>query len=157
TPHRDASRTGEIESVEAAPAVNRVRALGRADYQPPNVPLNQASKVVAVGRWGNDDGSISIARQIAEKIGAHFAGDRSAFDSGWIEREQIVGVVGTEIAPDLYIAAGVAGDTLHRVGVEGAKFVVAIHPDPNAPIFKYADAGIVGKPKDVLPRLLELL
>ena len=68
-----------------------------------------------------------------------------------------MGVIGTEIAPDVYVAAGIAGDTLHRVGVEGAKFVLAIHPDPNAPIFKYADAGIVGKPKDVLPRLLELL
>ena len=156
-PYRDSGRTGEIEPLEAAPTENRVRALGEANYAKEAVPLRKASKVVAVGRWGNDEGSIQIAKQIAEKIGAHFAGDRSAFDSGWIAREQIVGVVGTEIAPDVYIAAGIWGDTLHRAGVEGAKHVIAIHPKPDAPIFKYADVCIVGQPKDVLPILLALL
>ncbi len=123
----------------------------------PTTPLRKAARVVAVGRAGNDDASIATAKQIAEKIGAHFAGDRSAFDSGWIGEDQIVGVIGTEIAPDIYIAAGIWGDTLHRAGVEGAKTVVAIHPDKTAPIFRYADACIVGQPKDVLPKLLERL
>lgn len=156
-PMRDSGRSGEVETIEGLTTENRVRALGQADYTPPSVPLRKAAKVLAVGRGGNDDESVAVAKDIAEKIGAHFAGDRSAFDSGWISREQIIGVIGTEIAPDIYIAAGIWGDTLHRVGVEGAKYVIAIHPDQNAPIFKYADACIVGKPKDVLPKLLAML
>ncbi len=156
-PLRDSSRSGEVEAIETAPTENRVRALGKADYAPPTVPLRKAAKVLAVGRAGNDGESVEAAEQIAEKIGAHFAGDRSAFDSGWIKEDQIVGVIGTEIAPDIYIAAGIWGDTLHRAGVEGAKCVIAIHPDKRAPIFQYADACIVGKPKDVLPKLLAML
>lgn len=156
-PYRDSGRSGEVEPIESAPAETRVRALGRADYTPPAVPLRKAAKVLAVGRAGNDGESVETAKQIADRIGAHFAGDRSAFDSGWIEEDQIVGVIGTEVAPDVYIAAGIWGDTLHRAGVEGAKYVIAIHPDQRAPIFQYADACIVGKPKDVLPKLLAML
>lgn len=156
-PLRDSSRSGEVETFENPQVESRVRALGPADYIPPAVPLRKSARVLAVGRAGNDAGSIEVAKQIAEKIGAHFAGDRSAFDSGWITRDQIVGVIGTEIAPDIYIAAGIWGDTLHRAGVEGAKYVIAIHPNKSAPIFQYADAAIVGKPKDVLPKLLAML
>ena len=156
-PLRDSGRSGEVETIETAETASRVRSLGKADYVPPTLPLRKAARVVAVGRAGNDGESVAIAKQIAEKIGANFAGDRSAFDSGWIDHDQIVGVIGTEIAPDVYIAAGIWGDTLHRAGMEGAKYVIAIHPDKRAPIFTYADAAIVGQPKDVLPKLLALL
>jgi electron transfer flavoprotein alpha subunit len=159
TPYHDSGRSGEVDTIEAASGENRVRSLGAVETPTwhTSVPLHKASKVLALGRWGNDDASAAVAKELAEKIGAHLAGDRSAYDVGWITREQIVGVIGTEVAPDLYIAAGIQGDTLHRVGVEGAKFIIAIHPDKDAPIFKDADACIVGKPKDVLPELLKKL
>jgi len=157
-PLRDSGRNGETEPMDSpADLAIRARALGEADYTPPAVSLRKAARVFAVGRAGNDSESAAIGKQIAEKIGAHFAGDRSAFDSGWIEEDQIVGVNGIEIAPDVYIAAGIWGDTLHRAGAEGAKFVIAIHPDKRAPIFSWADTCLVGKPKDVLPKLLALL
>jgi electron transfer flavoprotein alpha subunit len=156
-PFRDSYRSGETEAIEAAVAETRLRALGQAHHTPPPVPLHKAAKVLAIGRAGNDSHSVEVAKQIAERLGAHLAGDRSAFDSGWITKDQIVGVVGTEIAPKLYIAAGIWGDTLHRAGIEGAQYIIAIHPDPKAPIFKYADACIVGKPKDILPQLQALL
>ncbi|MEK7277590.1 MAG: electron transfer flavoprotein subunit alpha/FixB family protein [Chloroflexota bacterium] len=167
-PLRDAGRSGETEPLDTPETASLVRDVGaihvraihvRAIHESPlrPTPLRKAAKVLAVGRAGNDDESIATAKQVAEKIGAHFAGDRSAFDSGWIGEDQIVGVIGTEIAPDIYIAAGIWGDTLHRAGVEGAKTVIAIHSDKTAPIFSYADACIVGKPKDVLPKLLALL
>ncbi len=156
-PQPDSGRSGEVETLDVPATESRIRLLGKADYTAPAIPLHKAAKVVAVGRAGNDGESVGIARQIAEKIGANFAGDRSAFDSGWVHHDQIVGVVGTEIAPDVYIAAGIWGDTLHRAGVEGAKYVIAIHPDKRAPIFTYADACIVGKPKDVLLKLLAML
>ena len=157
-PMRDSARSGETESFAVPETASRVRAVGAMHQSPlAPTPLRKAARVVAVGRAGNDTASIATAKQVAEKIGAHFAGDRSAFDSGWIGEDQIVGVIGTEIAPDVYIAAGIWGDTLHRAGVEGAKYVIAIHPDKAAPIFSYADACIVGQPKDVLPKLLALL
>jgi electron transfer flavoprotein alpha subunit len=158
-PLRDPGRSGQVETFRwnVSPSENRVRPLGKADFAPPAVPLRKAAKIVAVGRSGNDVESVALAKQIAEKIGAHFAGDRSAFDSGWITQDQIIGVIGAEVAPDVYIAAGIWGDTLHRAGVEGAKVVIAIHPDQNAPIFTYADACLIGKPKEVLPKLLALL
>lgn len=154
---RDDSRSGEIQLRDAPAAASRVRTLGRSAYQPPTIPLRNAARVVAVGRGGNDEAGVAAARQLAKKIGAHFAGDRSAFDSGWIKEDQIVGVVGAEIAPDLYIAAGIWGDTMHRAGVEGARHIIAIHPDEKAPILSYADEIVVARPKEVLPQLLSLL
>ncbi|MBI3177849.1 MAG: electron transfer flavoprotein subunit alpha/FixB family protein [Chloroflexi bacterium] len=157
TPARDSGRTGEVEPVAASEPEHPSRDTGPAAYTPPATPLRKAARVVAVGRGGNDAATVEVARLLAAKIGAHFAGDRSAFDSGWIGKEDIVGVIGTEIAPDVYVAVGIWGDTMHRAGTEGAKFVVAIHPDASAPIFKAADAAVVGQPKDVLPKLLALL
>lgn len=154
---KDKGRSGEVESFDVSSTLQKVRALGKVEYESAATPLRKAAKVIAVGRKGNDEASIGVAREIAQKIGAAFAGDRSAFDAGWIDHDHIVGVIGTEIAPNLYIAAGIWGDTLHRAGVEGAKYVIAIHPDKRAPIFQYADACIVGEPKEVLPKLMKLL
>ena len=155
---KDKGRSGEVERYDAPSTTSRVRNVGATGASPlPPVPLRKAAKVLAVGRKGNDEASVGLAREIAQKIGAAFAGDRSAFDSGWIDHDHIVGIIGTEIAPDLYIAAGIWGDTLHRAGMEGAKYVIAIHPDKRAPIFHYADACIVGEPKEVLPQLMTYL
>ena len=154
---KDKGRSGEVESFDAPSTSDRIRALGKAEYESAATPLRKAAKVLAVGRKGNDEASAGVAREIAQKIGAAFAGDRSAFDAGWVDYDHIVGVIGAEIAPDVYIAAGIWGDTLHRAGVEGAKYVIAIHPDKRAPVFQYADACIVGEPKEVLPKLMKLL
>lgn len=153
-PYQDPGRSGEQVAEIAPSAAGEVTSLGPVDLDRPAPTLRKARRVVAVGRTGNTTESVDAARKLAERLGAQFAGDRSAFDSGWITQDQIVGVVGTEIAPDLYIAAGIWGDTLHRVGVEGAGCVIAIHPDKNAPIFSYADACIVGQPHEILPDLL---
>lgn len=154
---KDKGRSGEVETFEAQTAEGKVRALGKVEYESAATPLRKAAKVIAVGRKGNDEASVGSAREIAQKIGAAFAGDRSAFDAGWVDHDHIVGINGIEIAPDVYIAAGIWGDTLHRAGVEGAKYVIAIHPDKRAPIFQYADACIVGEPKEVLPKLISVL
>ncbi|MEK7439383.1 MAG: electron transfer flavoprotein subunit alpha/FixB family protein [Chloroflexota bacterium] len=160
---KDKGRSGEVGAIHESPlhdtpsTSDRVRALGKVEYESAATPLRKGAKVIAVGRKGNDEASVGVAREMAQKIGAAFAGDRSAFDAGWIDHDHIVGIIGTEIAPDVYIAAGIWGDTLHRAGVEGAKYVIAIHPDKRAPIFQYADACIVGEPKEVLPKLMKLL
>jgi len=68
-----------------------------------------------------------------------------------------VGVTGQEVAPDLYVAVGISGDTIHNAAVTGARQVIAIHANPAAPIFKVADLGLVGEPKDVLTALIAAL
>jgi len=84
-------------------------------------------------------------------------GDRGAWDAGLIEREQIVDVRAASVSPDTYVAVGIRGDTFHHAAIEGSGFIVAIHPDPEAPIFKKADLCVVAEPEEVLPALLEAL
>jgi electron transfer flavoprotein alpha subunit len=70
---------------------------------------------------------------------------------------QVVDVRGVEVAPDVYVAVGVRGDTFHNAAIDRAKFTLAIHPDPDAPIFQVADLCLEAEPKDVLPALLDVL
>ncbi len=157
-PVEDETRVGETVAVQVSAAVSpMVRSLGPAQYTPLPTPLRDARRVVAVGRAGNDSATVGIAQKIAEVLEAHFAGDRSAFDSGFIAREQIIGVVGTEVAPELYLAIGIWGDILHNAGIEGARKVVAVHPDARAPMLQIADVAVVAEPVELLPRLLEAL
>jgi electron transfer flavoprotein alpha subunit len=131
------------------------------------VPLAQASVIVAAGRQASDgstvDGTSALAagfelvKQLAAALGAQVAGDRGAQDAGWIEPGQVVDVRGVTVAPDVYVAVGVRGDTFHNAAVEEAKFIAAIHPDPDAPIFQIADLCLEADPQEVLPALLEAL
>jgi electron transfer flavoprotein alpha subunit len=91
---------------------------------------------------------------LAEKLGADLGGDRSAQDMGWIDEARVVGVTGQEVAPDLYVAVGVRGDTVHNAAIAGARHVIAVHANPAAPIFAVADEAVVGEPKNILTELL---
>ncbi|MER3458926.1 MAG: electron transfer flavoprotein subunit alpha, partial [Chloroflexota bacterium] len=77
-----------------------------------------------------------------------------AYELGWVADRYVVGITGPAIAPELYIACGIRGDAQHLAGMSDSRFVVAIHPDPQAPIFKTADLGVVGEPVAVLRALL---
>lgn len=153
-PMRDDSRTGEIESFDLSLGENTVETLGAADYTPPLPLLRHAARVVGIGKAGNTAESAAQARELAKTIGAQFGGDRTALEAGWINRDEVIGVNGEEIAPDLYLAFGIHSDSLHRIGVENAKRIIAIHPNARAPITAYADEVVVAEPKDVLPQLL---
>jgi len=154
-PFMDPYRKGEPKSIEVAPAEPRVRVLGPAeDFTPPPVPLAQAPVVVAAGRQAGDFG---LVEQLAAALGGRVAGDRGARDAGWIGPEQIVDIRGVTVAPKVYVAVGIRGDTFHNAAIDDARFILAIHPDPTAPIFKVADLCIEADPKEVLPALLTTL
>ena len=162
-PFIDSYRKGEPTPLEVKPVVPAVRVVGPAEgFEPPPVPLAQARVIVAAGRQASD-GSAELAeafelvRQLATALGGQVAGDRGARDAGWIEPEQIVDVRGVTVAPDVYVAVGIRGDTFHNAAIEGAKFIAAIHPDPDAPIFQVADLCLEANPAEVLPALLEAL
>jgi electron transfer flavoprotein alpha subunit len=158
-PLADDSRSGEIIALsEAEIRPGGAQVLRReVDYLSPLIPLRKARRIIAVGRSGMKAESVEIAKKIARLLGAHFAGDRSAFDSGFIEHDQIIGVIGTEVTPQLYLAIGIWGDILHNAGIAGARKIIAIHRDRRAPIFQIADIGLVAEPGDVLPKLIQVL
>jgi electron transfer flavoprotein alpha subunit len=106
---------------------------------------------------GRQAGSFELVEQLADRLGAHLAGDRGAWDAGFIDSEQIVDVRGVTVSPEVYVAVGIRGDTFHNAAIEDAKFVVAIHPDPDATIFEMADLCVEARPEEVLPSLLDAL
>ena len=98
-----------------------------------------------------------MVKQLAGALGARVAGAREALDEDWITEEQVVGAMGESVCPDLYVAVGIRGDTYHAFGIRDAKFIVAIHPDKDAPVLKSADAALVGDPAKLVPELIEAL
>ena len=154
-PFMDTYRKGEPTMLEVEPVEPAVRVVGAAEgFEPPPVPLAQAPVIVAAGRQAGD---FELVKRLAAALGGRVAGDRGARDAGWIGPEQVVDVRGVTVAPQVYVAVGIRGDTFHNAAIEGAKFIVAIHPDPTAPIFEVADLCLEADPQEVLPALLETL
>jgi len=160
TPYKDTYRSGNVQQVDAnlAGANGRLTWLDlNAKVELPSIPLSKAKIVVSAGRGLQDAEGFALAEQLAAALGGVVAGSRGAYDEGWIPEEQIVGVGGTDIAPDLYVACGISGDVYHYFGLQDAKFIVAINPDENAPIMKLANMAVVADAKQVIPALLEAL
>lgn len=157
-PYADSSRSGEVVPNEFVASKPRVRDLGPVDYQPQAWrPLTRAKVIVSIGRGLKDAEGVALAKQLAEKLGAELGGDRSARDSGWVDEAHEVGLTGVEVAPDVYVAVGVRGDTVHNAAIARARHVIALHANPDAPIFAVADQAVVGEPKEMLKKLLAKL
>jgi len=154
-PYLDASRFGETEKVDVKIGVGSHLAQPEiADFQMPRPKLKAARRIVSVGRQVGD---VEAAKRLASRLGAEFAGAREAIDEGYVDDSRIVGVTGARVSPDLYVALGIRGDTMHAFGIQDAHYVVAVHPDPDAPILQQADAAIVGDPVKVVDELIGLL
>jgi len=116
--------------------------------------IANARVVVSVGRGLKKKADLAIVQDLASALGAEIGCSMPvADDLGWIEKERYVGRSGQQIAPQLYIAVGIQGAPQHMEGVRDAKVVVGINNDPDAPIFKSADYGILGDLYEVLPAL----
>ncbi|MFO1124210.1 MAG: electron transfer flavoprotein subunit alpha/FixB family protein [Methylocystis sp.] len=114
-----------------------------------------ADVVVAGGLGLGSPENFQLIRQLAAAIGAEFGCSRPLVQKGWVASDRQIGQTGKTIRPKLYIAAGISGAIQHRVGVEGADYIVAINTDKNAPIFDFAHVGIVTDAVRLLPALTE--
>lgn len=150
----------------AAPCAVRCEALAldasriRQRPEPPfreakqAVDLTQAERIVSVGRGIKSQEHIALAQKLAAALGAELAASRPICDNGWLPMDRQIGSSGQNVAPKLYVALGISGAIQHLVGMKGARTIVAINKDAEAPIFEIADYGIVGDLFEIVPALV---
>jgi electron transfer flavoprotein alpha subunit len=121
------------------------------------VDLSQAERIVAVGRGIKGKEHLPVAESLAQALDAELAASRPICDAGWLPMERQIGSSGQTVAPRLYVALGISGAIQHVVGMKGARTVVAINKDGEAPIFELADYGIQGDLFEIVPALVAAL
>jgi electron transfer flavoprotein alpha subunit len=120
-----------------------------------DLAVENAAVVVGAGRGVATADGMKQVQAVAKAIGAGFGVSKPLVDEGWAPHDWQVGITGKQIAPDIYIALGISGSIQHQMGIKEAKLVIAVNTDPEAPIFKRANYGIVGDLFKALPMIQE--
>ncbi|HEX3660025.1 MAG TPA: electron transfer flavoprotein subunit alpha/FixB family protein [Acidobacteriaceae bacterium] len=151
------SGTAPVETVAAAVAESAPRVTPHEVFQEAKqtVDLSQAEVIVAVGRGIREQKNMGLVENLAAALGGEVGASRPICDNGWLPLERQIGSSGQTVAPKLYIGLGVSGAIQHIVGMKGARTIVAINKDPEAPIFEIADVAVVGDLFQVVPALTE--
>jgi electron transfer flavoprotein alpha subunit len=151
--------TPEVVTVEAPAAgrTNESKLLARHVEERKGPKLDEAAVVVSGGRGLGEAEKYSMIEDLAKLLKGAPGASRAIVDAGWVPYAYQVGQTGKTVKPTIYIACGISGATQHLVGMKGAKNIIAINKDKDAPIFSIADLGVVGDVHKVLPKLIEAL
>ena len=159
TEFEPAQAGGDAAAVEALPAAELnllgVEVVKVEKTESSRPALTEADVVVAGGRGMREGKNFEVLEQLTDLLGGALGASRAATDAGMVPADLQVGQTGKVVAPNLYFAVGISGAIQHLAGMKGAKTIVAINKDPDAPVFQVADYGLVAKWEDTLPALIE--
>lgn len=139
----------DIDKIE-----NKIETLNIIKKNYSSADITSADVVIAGGSGACRDNGFALIHELARKLKGTVAGSREAYEKGYITASQQIGQTGKIVAPKLYIAVGISGADQHICGIKGSDKIIAINTDKNAPVFKYADIGIVGDLFKILPELI---
>ncbi|RNC29828.1 MAG: Caffeyl-CoA reductase-Etf complex subunit CarE [Candidatus Dichloromethanomonas elyunquensis] len=154
-PERVEGRTGELvrEEVHFDEANIATKVLDFIATDAKSAFLDKAEIIVSVGLGLGAKRNLVIAEDLAEVLGGTIAGTRGTVEAGWLTHDQQVGQTGATVRPKVYIAIGISGAIQHLVGMQTSDFIIAINNDPEAPILKVANYGLVGDLFQIVPAL----
>ncbi len=150
-------RNGEVVIEEFVPKASRTELLKDVLDETQKINLEDADIIVSGGRGIQNAKNFALLQEFADLLGAALGSSRPPVDDGWIPYSHQVGQTGKTVRPKVYIACGISGSIQHLAGMSSSDYIIAINKDPDAPIFKVADLGIVGDLFEVIPELIKRL
>lgn len=152
------ARVGDQQPVDVPSEADRRRTLISRTPLTREGDLSSASRVVAFGRGVRGRDEVALIERLASVLGAEVGCSRPIVDDlKWFDLSRQVGLTGTVVRPDLYVAVGISGQIQHVVGMRDSKFIVAINNNPSAPIFDASDVAVIGDLYEIVPKLADAL